>query len=222
LFSNTAVATKGAGATEAATATTATEEVVAEAAAAQQQQRCHGGGGSGRHGGRGDGDNSSGGGDRGSGGGNKGSGDGAGATEGVAATAVDSSLRSVEYLCFFSNKFISYVILRRPHTDRITEGVPKKFRRNRNCDSCEKSATEAENAGILRIPAGITNLAFRRCPISHWFFVSVAILTCTAAHTHKSSKMILHHCPALPSKSSALRWPIGTACVRSTPTVVWC
>ena len=34
---------------------------------------------------------------------------GRGSTEGAAATAVDSSLRSVEYLFFFSNKFISYV-----------------------------------------------------------------------------------------------------------------
>jgi len=59
---------------------------------------------------------------------------------------------------FFSKKFISYVILRWLHTDRIPEGVLKKFRRNRNHDSCEKSATGAENAGILRIPAGITNL----------------------------------------------------------------
>jgi hypothetical protein len=45
------------------------------------------------------------------------------------------------------------------HTDRIPEGAPKKFRRNRNRDSCEKSATGVENTGILRIPAGITNLA---------------------------------------------------------------
>ena len=44
------------------------------------------------------------------------------------------------------------------HTDRITEGAPKKFRRNRNRDFCEKSTTGAENTGILRIPAGITNL----------------------------------------------------------------
>ncbi len=27
------------------------------------------------------------------------------------------------------------------HTDRITEGAPKKFRRNRNRGSCEKCAT---------------------------------------------------------------------------------
>jgi hypothetical protein len=47
---------------------------------------------------------------------------------------------------------------RRPGTDRIPEGVPKKFLRNRNRDSCEKSATGEENTGILRIPAGITNL----------------------------------------------------------------
>jgi hypothetical protein len=44
-------------------------------------------------------------------------------------------------------------ILRRPNTDRIPEGVPKKFRRNRNCDSCEKSATGTEITGIRRIPA---------------------------------------------------------------------
>ena len=51
------------------------------------------------------------------------------------------------------------IILRRPHTDSIPEGAPKMFLRNRNHDSCEKSATGAENTGILRIPAGITNLA---------------------------------------------------------------
>jgi len=44
------------------------------------------------------------------------------------------------------------------HTDRITEGALKKFQRNRNRGSCEKSATGAENIGILRILAGITNL----------------------------------------------------------------
>jgi len=37
-------------------------------------------------------------------------------------------------------------------------GVPKKFLRNRNHDSCEKSATGEENTGILRVPTGITNL----------------------------------------------------------------
>ena len=30
-------------------------------------------------------------------------------------------------------------ILRRPHTNRIPDDVPKKLRRNRNCDSCEKN-----------------------------------------------------------------------------------
>ena len=49
-------------------------------------------------------------------------------------------------------------ILRRPHTDRISEGVLKIFRRNRNRDSCEKNATGTENTGIRRIPAGIGNL----------------------------------------------------------------
>ena len=46
----------------------------------------------------------------------------------------------------------------RPGTNRIPEGVPKKLRRNRNHDSCEKGETGTENTGILRIPAGITNL----------------------------------------------------------------
>jgi len=31
------------------------------------------------------------------------------------------------------------------YTEKITEGAPKKFWWNRNRDSCEKSATEAEN-----------------------------------------------------------------------------
>ena len=62
--------------------------------------------------------------------------------------------------------FKSYVGIRiahsyacRPGTDRIPEGVSKKFLRNRNRDSCEKSARGKENTGILRIPIGITNLA---------------------------------------------------------------
>jgi hypothetical protein len=41
----------------------------------------------------------------------------------------------------------------------IPEEVPKKLWRNRNRDSCEKSAIGMENTGIRRIPAGITNLA---------------------------------------------------------------
>ena len=57
---------------------------------------------------------------------------------------------------FFEQSHFLHSILRRPHTDRIPEGVPKKFQRNRNRDSCEKSATETENTGIRRIPAGIT------------------------------------------------------------------
>jgi hypothetical protein len=65
-------------------------------------------------------------------------------------------------LFFFKSYVSSYGAhgyVRRPGTDRIPEGVPKKFLRNRNRDSCEKSATGEENTGILRIPAGITNLA---------------------------------------------------------------
>jgi hypothetical protein len=52
---------------------------------------------------------------------------------------------------------VAHGYVRRPGTDRIPE-EEKKFLRNRNRDSCEKSATGEENTGILRIPAGITNL----------------------------------------------------------------
>jgi hypothetical protein len=65
-------------------------------------------------------------------------------------------------LFFFKSYVASYghahCYVPRPGTDRIPEGVPKKFLRNRNHDSCEKSATGEENTGIPRIPAGITNL----------------------------------------------------------------
>jgi hypothetical protein len=64
---------------------------------------------------------------------------------------------------FFYKSYVSsygtHSCVCRPGSDRIPEGVLKKFRRNRNRDSCEKSATGKENTGILRIPAGITNLA---------------------------------------------------------------
>jgi hypothetical protein len=53
---------------------------------------------------------------------------GAGATEGAAAaTAVDSSLRSVEYLCFFSKKFISYVS---SYVGPIQTGFLRGFRKS--------------------------------------------------------------------------------------------
>ena len=60
--------------------------------------------------------------------------------------------------------------VRRPHTDRIPEGVPKILRRKkRNRDSCKKNATGTENTGILRISVGICNLGlgqgFRRCQL---------------------------------------------------------
>ena len=48
--------------------------------------------------------------------------------------------------------------VRRPHTDRIPEGVSKMLQQNRNRDSYEKNATRMENTRILRIPAGICNL----------------------------------------------------------------
>ena len=63
---------------------------------------------------------------------------------------------------FFKSYVASYGYVRRPGTDRIPKGVPKKFLRNRNRDSCEKSATGEENTGILRIPTGITNLALEQ------------------------------------------------------------
>jgi len=59
---------------------------------------------------------------------------------------------------FFKSYIASYGYVRRPGTDRISEEVNKKLRRNRNCDSCGKSATGTENTGIRRIPAGICNL----------------------------------------------------------------
>ena len=69
---------------------------------------------------------------------------------------------------FFKSYVASYGYVRRPGTDRIPEGVPKKFLRNRNRDSCEKSATGEENTGILRIPTGITNLVLdHHSPISN-------------------------------------------------------
>ena len=65
-------------------------------------------------------------------------------------------------LFFFKSYVASYGrahgYVRRSSTDRIPEGV-KKLRRNRNPDSCGKSATGMEKTGIRRIPAGICNLA---------------------------------------------------------------
>ena len=148
--------------------------MVAEAAAAKKQQRCHGGGGGGRHGGRGGGGNSSGGINRGSGG-NKGSGDNkgsegnrgsrgnreSGGNDGNSCGMATGSIVVLWYYVhdnFFLQIHFLRSILRRPHIDRISEGVLKIFRRNRNHDSCEKIATGTENTGIRRIPAGIGNL----------------------------------------------------------------
>jgi hypothetical protein len=61
-------------------------------------------------------------------------------------------------LFFFKSYIASYGYVRRPGTDRIPEGVKKKLRRNRNPDSCGKSATGTEKTGIRRTPAGIGNL----------------------------------------------------------------
>jgi len=69
-------------------------------------------------------------------------------------------------LFFFKSYVASYGYVRRPGTDRISEEVNKKLRRNRNHDSCGKSATGTENTGIRRIPAGICNLGRRRRKIA--------------------------------------------------------
>jgi hypothetical protein len=61
-------------------------------------------------------------------------------------------------LFFFKSYVASYGYVRRPGTDRIPEGVKQKLRRNRNPDSCGKSATGTEKTGIRRIPAGKGNL----------------------------------------------------------------
>ncbi len=63
---------------------------------------------------------------------------------------------------FLSNKFISYVAFYiGPIQTGFLRGFQKKLRRNRNRDSCEKSATGTENKGIRRIPAGIGNLGHK-------------------------------------------------------------
>ena len=61
-------------------------------------------------------------------------------------------------LFFFKSYVASYGYVRKPGTDRISEEVKNNLRRNRNRDSCGKSATGTENTGIRRIPAGICNL----------------------------------------------------------------
>ncbi len=61
---------------------------------------------------------------------------------------------------FFKSYVTSYGYIRRPGTDRISEEVKTKLRRNRNRDSCGKSATGMENTEIRRIPAGICNLVY--------------------------------------------------------------
>ena len=56
-------------------------------------------------------------------------------------------------LFFFKSYVASYGYVRRPGTDRIPEGVPKKFLRNRNRDSCEKVPQERktqESGGFLQ------------------------------------------------------------------------
>ncbi len=52
------------------------------------------------------------------------------------------SLRRV--LMFFEQIYFLRSFLHRPHTDRFPDDVPKKLRRNRKRDSCEKKATGTE------------------------------------------------------------------------------
>ena len=61
---------------------------------------------------------------------------------------------------FFKSYVASYGYVSRPGTDRISEEVKKNLWRNRNRDSCGKSATGTENTGIRRIPTGICNLGY--------------------------------------------------------------
>ena len=44
-------------------------------------------------------------------------------------------------VCFFSQIHFLRCILRKPHTDRFPDDVPKHLRRNRNHVSCEKNTT---------------------------------------------------------------------------------
>ncbi len=71
--------------------------------------------------------------------------------------------RIVLYSVFVKQIDILRSFLHRPYTYRFPDDVPKKIRRNRNRDSCEKSATGAEKTGIRMIPAGIGNLALIIC-----------------------------------------------------------
>ncbi len=92
---------------------------------------------------------------------------------------------------FFKSYVASYGYVCRPGTDRIPEGVPKKFLRNRNRDSCEKSATGEENTGILRIPAGITNLGGTSPKVQHIILfarqnISLPLRLLTLSSIHES------------------------------------
>jgi hypothetical protein len=71
-------------------------------------------------------------------------------------------LNCIACALFLSNKFISYVAFYiGPIQTGFLRGFQKKLRRNRNRDSCEKSAAGTENKGIRRIPAGIGNLGHK-------------------------------------------------------------
>ncbi len=61
--------------------------------------------------------------------------------------------RIVSYSVFVYHIDILRSFLRRPHTDKFPDDVPKKLRRNRNRDSCEKAPQERktqESGGFLQ------------------------------------------------------------------------
>jgi hypothetical protein len=58
--------------------------------------------------------------------------------------AIIENHRIVLYSVFVEQIDILRSFLWWPHTDRFPDDVPKKLRRNRNRDSCEKSTTGAE------------------------------------------------------------------------------
>jgi hypothetical protein len=81
------------------------------------------------------------------------------------------SLRRV-LMVFVQQIYFLRCFLRRPHTDRFPDDVPKKLRRNRNRDSCEK---KGDRNGKNRNPEDSCRNMQPSLPISSlptWFFGS--------------------------------------------------
>jgi hypothetical protein len=99
----------------------------------------------------------------------------AAATKGAGATAVDSSLRSVEYLCFFFTKFISYVA---SYVGPIQTGFLRGFRKSSGgtgivipVKKVPQERKLQESGGFLQI----TNLVWFGRPPSMMYAVSATI-----------------------------------------------